>query len=63
MAAEKTENLGLTLYPDITGVYQRELRKSYEENFRTIDAEALKLEKRLKDYVDEALGVIENGTY
>ena len=63
MAAEKTENLGLTLYPDITGVYQRELRKSYEENIRTIDAEALKLEKRLKDYVDEALGVIENGTY
>lgn len=63
MAAEKTENLGLTLYPDITGVYQRELRKSYEENFRTIDAEVLKLEKRLKDYVDEALGVIENGTY
>ena len=63
MAAEKTENLGLTLYPDITGIYQRELRKSYEENFRTIDAEVPKLEKKLKDYVDEALGVIENGTY
>ena len=63
MAAEKTENLGLTIYPDIAGVYQRELRKSYEENFQTIDTEVPKLEKKLKDYVDETLGVIENGTY
>lgn len=63
MAAEKTKNLELTIYPDITGVYQRELRKSYEENFQLIDAAIPKLEENLKNYVNEALGVIENGTY
>ena len=63
MAAEKTKNLGLTVYPDVTGVYQRELRKSYEDNFRLVDAEIPKLEDQLKKYIDDTLGVIENGTY
>ena len=38
MASEKTEHLGLTIYPDIAEVYQRELRQSYLENFRLLDA-------------------------
>ena len=37
MASEKTEHLGLTIYSDITDVYQRELRQSYLENFKILD--------------------------
>lgn len=63
MSATKTENLGLTVYSDITGVYQRELRKSYAENFEKLDVAALTMEQNLKAYVNEVLGVVENGTY
>lgn len=63
MAAEKTSNLGLTIYPDITGVYQRDLRESYANNFKLIDEAVPKLESDLKEYVDQQLGVIENGSY
>ena len=63
MASEKTEHLGLTIYPDITEVYQRELRQSYLDNFNKIDEEYFKLEERMKKYVNDALGVIENGSY
>ncbi|MGN0735206.1 MAG: hypothetical protein ACI4LP_05235 [Anaerovoracaceae bacterium] len=63
MAAEKTSNLGLTIYPDITGVYQRDLRESYANNFKLIDEAVPKLESALKEYVDQQLGVIENGSY
>lgn len=63
MAAEKTDNLKLTVFPDITGVYQRELRQSYDENFRLLDKAIPNVEKTLKDYVDQQLGVIENGSY
>ena len=63
MAAETTKNLGLNVSPDVPGVYQRELRKSYEDNFRLVDAEIPKMEDRLKKYIDNTLGVIENGTY
>ena len=63
MAAEKTENLGLTIYPDVSGVYQKELRESYTNNFKLIDKAVPKLETALKEYVDQQLGVIENGSY
>ena len=63
MAAEKTDNLKLTVFSDITGVYQRELRQSYDENFRLLDKAIPNLEKTLKNYVDQQLGVIENGSY
>ena len=63
MASEKTENLGLTIYPDITDVYQRELRRSYVDNFRKIDASAKILEEQIKAYLNERLGAIENGSY
>ena len=39
MAKQVTPNLGLEIYPDITGVYQRELRQSYLHNFILIDEE------------------------
>ena len=63
MASEKTENLGLTIYPDITDVYQRELRHSYLENFRILDEASAQLEERMQKYVNDRLGAIENGTY
>ena len=63
MASEKTEHLGLTIYPDITEVYQRELRQSYLDNFNKIDEEYFNLEERMKKYVNDRLGAIENGTY
>ena len=63
MASETTENLGLTIYPDITEVYQRELRQSYLNNFKKIDEEYFNLEERMKKYVNDTLGVIENGSY
>lgn len=63
MASEKTENLGLTIYPDITDVYQRELRQSYLENFKILDKASDDLEKRLQKYVNDRLGAIENGYY
>ena len=61
MASEKTEHLGLTIYPDITEVYQRELRQSYLENFQILDA--AELEARMQKYVNDKLGAIENGAY
>lgn len=63
MASEKTEHLGLTIYPDIAEVYQRELRQSYLENFRLLDAAFAELEARMQKYVNDKLGAIENGTY
>ena len=63
MASEKTENLGLTIYPDITDVYQRELRQSYLENFKILDQASVQLEERMQKYVNDRLGAIENGTY
>lgn len=63
MASEKTENLGLTIYPDITGVYQRELRQSYLDNFSKIDKASKDMETTLKKYVNDRLGAIENGAY
>lgn len=39
MAKQLTPNLGLEIYPDINGVYQRELRESYLHNFELIDEE------------------------
>lgn len=63
MASEKTENLGLTIYPDITDVYQRELRQSYLENFKILDEASVQLEERMQKYVNDRLGAIENGTY
>ena len=63
MASEKTEHLGLTIYSDITDVYQRELRQSYLENFRILDEASAQLEERMQKYVNDRLGAIENGTY
>ena len=63
MASEKTENLGLTIYPDITDVYQWELLQSYLENFKILDEASAQLEERMQKYVDDRLGAIENGTY
>lgn len=63
MEPTKTENLGLSIYEDITDVYQRDLRKSYLDNFKAIDAGYKNLETALKKYVDDKLGEIENGTY
>ena len=63
MASEKTENLGLTIYPDITDVYQRELRQSYLENFKILDHASAQLEERMQKYVNDRLGAIENGSY
>ena len=63
MASEKTEHLGLTIYPDITDVYQRELRQSYLENFKILDEASVQLEERMQKYVNDRLGAIENGTY
>ena len=63
MASEKTENLGLTIYPDITDVYQRELRQSYLENFKILDEASVQVEERMQKYVNDRLGAIENGTY
>ena len=51
------------MYKDITGVYQRELLQSYAENFEKIDTAAKDIEDKLKAYVNEQLGVIENGSY
>lgn len=63
MASEKTEHLGLTIYSDITDVYQRELRQSYLENFKILDQASAQLEERMQKYVNDRLGAIENGTY
>ena len=63
MEPTKTENLGLSIYEDITDVYQRDLRKSYLDNFKAIDAGYKNLETALKKYVDDKLGEIDNGTY
>ena len=63
MASEKTEHLGLTIYPDIADVYQRELRQSYLKNFQILDEASAKLEERMQKYVNDQLGAIENGTY
>ena len=63
MASEKTEHLGLTIYSDITDVYQRQLRQSYLENFRILDEASAQLEERMQKYVNDRLGAIENGTY
>lgn len=63
MASEKTEHLGLTIFPDVTDVYQRELRQSYLENFKLLDQAAQDLESDLKKYVNDRLGAIENGAY
>jgi hypothetical protein len=63
VASEKTEKLNLTVYPDIEGVYQRDLRKSYYDNFLKIDKGVEELENNLKGYVDEVLEGIENGYY
>ena len=63
MASEKTEHLGLTIYPDITDVYQRELHQSYLENFKILDEASAQLEERMQKYVNDRLGAIENGTY
>lgn len=63
MASEKTEHLGLTIFPDVTDVYQRELRQSYLENFKLLDQAAQNLESDLKKYVNDRLGAIENGAY
>lgn len=63
MASEKTEHLGLTIYPDIAEVYQRELRQSYLENFKLLDQAAADLETNLKKYVNDRLGAVENGSY
>ena len=63
MEPTKTENLGLSIYEDITDVYQRDLRKSYLDNFKAIDAGYKNLETALKKYVDDTLKEIETGTY
>lgn len=63
MVSEKTEHLGLTIYPDIADVYQRELRQSYLKNFQILDEASAKLEERMQKYVNDQLGAIENGTY
>ena len=63
MEPTKTENLGLSIYEDITDVYQRDLRKSYLDNFKAIDAGYKNLETALKKYVDDKLGEIDNGNY
>lgn len=63
MAETKTENLNLTVFDDISGVFQRDLRKSYDENFRKIDMGVKTLETKLTQYLDQQLGVIENGAY
>lgn len=63
MASEKSEKLGLTIFPDISDVYQRELRQSYLENFKLLDQAVGNLESELKKYVNDRLGAIENGTY
>lgn len=63
MEPTKTENLGLSIFEDITDVYQRDLRQSYLNNFKTIDSKYKEIETVLKKYVDDKLGEIENGTY
>jgi hypothetical protein len=63
MAGSKTTNLGLTVYPDITGVYQKELRQSYDANFELLDQAVKKLETSLHKYVEDRLGEIENASY
>jgi hypothetical protein len=63
MASSKTTNLGLTVYPDITGVYQKELRQSYDANFELLDQAVKKLETSLHKYVEDRLGEIENASY
>ena len=63
MASEKTEHLGLTIYSDITDVYQRELRQSYLENFKILDEASAQLEERMQKYVNDRLAAIENVTY
>lgn len=63
MASEATKNLNLTVYSGISGVYQRELRQAYAENFKKIDEGYEALKTSLEGYVDKKLGEIENGTY
>ena len=63
MASEKTEHLGLTIYSDITDVYQRELRQSYLENFKILDEASAQLEERILKNAKDGMGAIENGTY
>jgi hypothetical protein len=53
----------LTVYPDITGVYQKELRQSYDANFELLDQAVKKLETSLHKYVEDRLGEIENASY
>lgn len=38
MASESTEYLGMTVYSDISGVYQIDLRRSYYQNWLILDA-------------------------
>lgn len=63
MASEKTKNIGLSVFPDISGIYQRELRQSYYDNFLKIDESFGTFKTDLQKYIDQKIGEIENGTY
>lgn len=63
MASEQTKNIKLTVYPDISGVSHRDIRQSYYNNFIAIDKQFKDAEDALKEYVDQKIGEIENGTY
>nr|DAT33214.1 MAG TPA: hypothetical protein [Caudoviricetes sp.] len=63
MASEKTKNIGLSVFPDISGIYQRELRQSYYDNFLKIDESFGTFKTDLQKYIDQKIGEIENGAY
>lgn len=63
MASEKTKNIGLSVFPDISGIYQRELRQSYYDNFLKIDERFGAFKTDLQKYIDQKIGEIENGAY
>lgn len=47
---EKTPYLQLTVFPDITGVYQKDLREAYDANAALIDAAVKALADNLKEF-------------
>ncbi len=63
MGSEKTPNIGLSVFQDISGIYQRELRQSYYNNFLKIDESFGTFKTDLQEYIDQKIGEIENGTY
>ena len=59
MASESTEYLGMTVYSDISGVYQIDLRRSYYQNWLILDAFA----KAAGDIVAQLKQVAYSGSY